>query len=106
MKKHIAISLVILCVYSLVISPSFADLFEKGQQAYDKQQYQLSYKYMLSAARLGDYRANFALSNMYRRGHGVAINHHEANRWLHRFKQQFNDAMLHQQDYQKKSKIK
>ncbi len=64
------------------------DLFDKGQEAYDKRQYAMALRSWQVAAALGHPNAQNSLGIMYDNGYGVQQNHAEAANWYQKAAEQ------------------
>lgn len=76
-RLHTALSLSATLLFSLLLSPAYADL-EKGQAAYENGDYATALAELKPLADAGDAEAQFTLSWMYRSGSGVPSNMREA----------------------------
>jgi len=73
----------LLLLILLFCAPSFAD-FQKGQDAYNRADYETAYKIWKPLAEQGFAKAQFELGNMYYEGQGVAQDYKSALNWFNK----------------------
>ena len=65
-----------------------ASELEDGLQAFENKEYAQAFQLILRAAKCGDVNAQLAISGMYKKGLGTAVNYKESYKWLKRYLEQ------------------